>query len=191
MQKFDTLNNYTNIAKKTISKLANKFYPGLSKEMLGNSDTVAEVAGAIMMADWNWDKDRVGKVSGKGKTLYSYRNQCAIWSIKTYISTKNKARKKNKQCIEKAASENTYMYDENPLDMIISNEQSNNLVVDMQSIINTSPISDKQKNHIYMYYYENKTLSEIGRIYGVTREAIRQSINKALLKIKEVINQYE
>jgi len=191
MQKFDTLNNYTNIAKKTISKFANKFYPGLSKEMLNNSDTVAEVAGAIMMADWHWDKDRVGKVSGKGKTLYSYRNQCAIWAIKTYISTKNKTRKKNQKCIEKASNENTYMYYENPLDILIADEQSNNLAIDVNSIINMAPISDKQKQQLYMYYYENKTLSDIGKVYGVTREAIRQSINKALTIIKEIVNHYE
>jgi hypothetical protein len=87
---FDTLENYTNIAKKTISKFASKFYPGLSKEMLNNDETVAEVASAIMMADWNWDRNRKGKNTGLGKSMYSYRNQCAIWAIKTYITSKFK-----------------------------------------------------------------------------------------------------
>jgi RNA polymerase sigma factor (sigma-70 family) len=83
------------------------------------------------------------------------------------------------------------MYYENPLDILIADEQSNNLAIDVNSIINMAPISDKQKQQLYMYYYENKTLSDIGKVYGVTREAIRQSINKALTIIKEIVNHYE
>ena len=89
---FENLDTYIKLAKKTISKFAPSFYNGLSKEMLQSSDAVSDVATAIMEADWNFDPDRTGK-TGQKKTLYSYRNQCALWAIKTYVSNKYKKRK--------------------------------------------------------------------------------------------------
>ena len=91
-QQFETLQTYINLAKKTISKFAPSFYSGLRNELLSNEDAIADIAQAIMTADWKWDKDRVG-YEGKSKTKYSYRNQCAIWAIQTYMS--NKYKKKN------------------------------------------------------------------------------------------------
>lgn len=186
---FDTLENYTNIAKKTISKFASKFYPGLSKEMLGNDETVAEVAGAIMMADWNWDKDRKGKSTGMGKTLYSYRNQCAIWAIKTYITSKFKKNQKQNKYNEYCASGNFLeKVETNPSDIIAEEEAKELLIQDIKDLIDNAPITDKQRNQLKMYYYENKTLSEIGKEFNVTREAIRQNIQKALSSIRKSVN---
>ena len=106
---FDTLSNYTTIAKKTISKFGSKMYPGLVKEMLSNDETVYEIAEAIMMADWNWDKDRKGQKSGQGKNLYSYRNQCAIWAIKTYVTQKYKKNKKHKKQMDYLIENSEYV----------------------------------------------------------------------------------
>jgi predicted DNA-binding protein YlxM (UPF0122 family) len=38
-----------------------------------------------------------------------------------------------------------------------------------------------------MYYFENKSLAEIGISYGVTREAVRQNIKRALDSIKNLV----
>ena len=83
--KLEDLSFYTKLAKKTISSFANNIYSGLSQEMLANDETVGDVANAIMIGDWRWDKNRKGK-TGKSKTQYSYRNQCAIWAFHTYAS---------------------------------------------------------------------------------------------------------
>ena len=85
---YSTLDDYTQIAKKTISKFANRMYPSLVAKMLSDDELVSEVAGAIMTVDWKWDPSRGGKVTGKKKTLYSYRNQCALVSIKTLVPKK-------------------------------------------------------------------------------------------------------
>ena len=90
--KLEDLCFYTKLAKKTISAFANNIYSGLSQEMLANDETVGEVANAIMIGDWRWDKNRKGK-TGKSKTRYSYRNQCAIWAIQTYATKKYKKKK--------------------------------------------------------------------------------------------------
>lgn len=188
ISEFDTLENYTNIAKKTISKFASKFYPGLSKEMLNNDETVAEVASAIMMADWNWDKNRKGKNTGLGKSMYSYRNQCAIWAIKTYITSKFKKTKKQSKYNDYYSMNYTETTEQNPADIVEQQESRDALSNDMKNLIDNAPISDKQRQQLIMYYYDNKTLADIGRQFSVTREAVRQNIQKALNTIRESVN---
>ncbi|MFN9953180.1 MAG: hypothetical protein ACK55I_08775, partial [bacterium] len=92
-KEFDDLSIYINLAKKIISKFAPNFYGSLRTELLNNEDAIADIASALMFADWRWDETRKG-FNGKAKTKYSYRNQCGIWAIKTYLT--NKYRKMNK-----------------------------------------------------------------------------------------------
>jgi len=191
-QQFETLEVYTNLAKKIISKFAPTFYMGLRKELLSNDDAISDIASAIMVADWKWDANRKGH-EGQSKTRYSYRNQCGIWAIKTYIS--NKYKKKNqysKLSIDSMSKDELNTYASNipdksisdPYEIISSKEESDNLKQDIQKLLDSNILSDKQRNQIYKYYFENKTLVEIGKEYGVTREAIRQNIQKGLNKIK-------
>lgn len=191
-QQFETLEVYTSLAKKIISKFAPTFYVGLRKELLSNDDAISDIASAIMVADWKWDANRKGH-EGQSKTRYSYRNQCGIWAIKTYIS--NKYKKKNqysKLSIDSMSKDELNTYASNipdksisdPYEIISSKEESDNLKQDIQKLLDSNILSDKQRNQIYKYYFENKTLVEIGKEYGVTREAIRQNIQKGLNKIK-------
>ena len=71
-------------------------------------------------------------------------------------------------------------YDENPSDILQEKEYTTNLSADLEALIKNAPLSDKQRQQLIMYYYEEKTLSEIGNCFGVTREAIRQNIHKAI-----------
>ena len=76
---FESLDFYTNLAKKIIAKIGPTFFAGLSKQMLKDEDAISFVANAIMMGDWRWKQKEEDKPL---KGLYSYRNQCAIWAIK-------------------------------------------------------------------------------------------------------------
>jgi RNA polymerase sigma factor (sigma-70 family) len=191
-QQFETLQTYINLAKKTISKFSPSFYSGLRNELLSNEDAIADIAQAIMTADWKWDKDRTGH-EGKSKTKYSYRNQCAIWAIQTYIT--NKYKKKNMSLSldssydnsEEVSSFAASIPDKEEYDPAIiaeQNEEENNLQSMIKNILESDILSDKQRDQIYSYYFDNKTLLQIGKEYGVTREAIRQNIQKGLSKIR-------
>lgn len=182
---YDTLENYTRIAKKTISKFGSKMYPSLVKEMLGNDETVSEVAEAIMIADWKWDSERKGKTTGLSKNLYSYRNQCAIWAIKTYVTQKYRRSNKERSQQDYIKSVSISKESDNPYFILAEKETSNNLKEDITNLIELVPLSDKQRDQLKLYYYGGKTLSEIGKIYNVTREAVRQNINKSIKILKQ------
>lgn len=192
-KEFDNLSTYITLAKKVISKFAPNFYSSLRKELLNNEDAIADIASALMFADWRWDANRKG-FNGKGKTKYSYRNQCGIWAIKTYLTNKYK---KNNQSYslynsdpqgEMTFAENisdNLNYD--PAKIIEDQEHADNLSTNINNLLSSGIISDKQRDQIKEYYFNDKTLSDIGKQFGVTREAVRQNIQKGLAKIRQYV----
>jgi RNA polymerase sigma factor (sigma-70 family) len=192
-KEYDDMLTYITLAKKIISKFAPNFYSSLRNELLSNEDAIADIASSLMFADWRWDENRKG-FNGKSKTKYSYRNQCGIWAIKTYLS--NKYKKSNQSySIDNTDINNTMSFAENiscsdsydPALIIEEKEHQENLKHTIDILFSSSIISDKQKEQIKQYYFDDKTLSEIGKNFGVTREAVRQNIQKGLSKIREYV----
>jgi RNA polymerase sigma factor (sigma-70 family) len=195
--KFESMDFYIGLAQKIIAKMAPSFFCGLSKEMLKNEDAISFVATAIMMGDWRW-KNGEENTDKKYKNLYSYRNQCGIWAIQTYVTKQYKQKNSNKKI--KASYSLNHQEDDmtlegilpdpsqkEPVNILIDQEDKNSLSNDIVDLLNLSAISDKQKQYIQMYYYENMTLEQIGRYFGVTREAVRQSVKSALEKIRNIV----
>lgn len=197
--KFDSLEQYLLLAKKAISKFANSFFAGLTKKMLNDEDAISSVANAIMMADWRWDDNYTNK-KGTKKTKYSYRNQCALWAIQTYVSKMYKKPKKiNKiysidydmddleglsvhECLEDSKYKT-------PDDTISEIEQKDNLSELVSNMLSLDCLSDRQKDYIKLYYFEDYTFDKIGKKYGITREAVRQGLNKAIETIRSYVKQ--
>lgn len=191
---FSDLSEYILLAKKSISKFANRFYHGLSTQMLKNEDAISSIAYAIMMADWRYDEN-YGDNEDQRKTKYSYRNQCALWAIKTYLTKSNKKTKKNKNSVyslnyTKEDSIDTYNYiaDEKtktPYEDMVANEDYEIINDTINDLLNTDGVSKKQNEYIRLYYLDGYTYQQIGDMYGLTKEAIRQSIIRAINTIKE------
>ena len=195
---FDSLNSYLLLAKKSISKFANKIFAGLSKKMLNDEDAISSIANSIMMADWRWDHNYQNQ-QGTKKTKYSYRNQCAIWAIQTYASKMYKKPKKINKVYSldhetdnmDALSAHDYLEDtksSSPCAIMISKEQKTELSELIDSLLSMNCLSDRQKDYIKLYYFENYTFDKIGKKYNITREAVRQGLNKALDLIRSTVN---
>jgi len=193
---FETLDTYLLLAKKSISKFANQFYQGLSAKMLKDEDAVASVANAIMMADWRWDENYSSK-EGTKKTKYSYRNQCAIWAIQTYITKGYKKPKHVKNVYsldftDVKEESDSYSYIDNnqktPDDILEEQEDKLQLKNLIDNLLSLDCLTDRQKDYIRLYYFESQTFEKIGKKYGITREAVRQGLSKAISIIKNAIN---
>jgi RNA polymerase sigma factor (sigma-70 family) len=193
---FEPLSFYITLAQKTIAKFAKNFSSSLAKEMLNSEDAISNVANCIMMADWRWDKERKGQ-TGQQKNKYSYRNQCAIWAIKSYMTRK-------KQKHNKAHSVDVDMnYEDDGLSLldilpspskspiqILLEKENNDDITEIVSYFlssNSDILSDKQKECIRLYYLEGLTFAEIGKKFSITREAVRQNIKKSIQKIQSII----
>lgn len=186
---FLSLPEYLLIARKIVSKIG-----GPHKKYLQDDDVISYIANAIMMADWRWDQNYKSK-DGRKKNQYAYRNQCGIWAIRTLLSKKKKTPKiySLEESIKDSDSRNNLDFiidkkNNNPASIIENNEYNQTLRNDIKNLLSSDLLSDKQKEYIELYYYQNKTLAEIGSMFGLTREAVRQNIVKAIKKLKEVMN---
>lgn len=195
---FESLSTYILLAKKAISKFANGMYTGLAAQMLKDEEAISSVANAIMMADWRWD-DNYQNTKNTKKTRYSYRNQCAIWAIQTYITKNYKHQRKTKKKIysldfNNSDEETASIYEkiensscEQPDLILMEQEEKTNLHDNLERLISSDLLSDRQKDYIKLYYFENQTFEQIGNKYNITREAVRQGLNKALDIIRGLI----
>ena len=195
---FSSLEHYILLAKKSISKFSNQFYQGLASKMLKDEDAISSVATAIMMADWRWDENYQND-KGTKKTKYSYRNQCALWAIQTYVSKNYKRPKKYKKfysldhsiddeesTINSLTKDNTIM---SPEEIVLSEENKTELTNLINQLLNMNCLSERQRDYIRLYYFENYTFEKIGKKYGITREAVRQGLNKALDTIRSMVGE--
>jgi RNA polymerase sigma factor (sigma-70 family) len=197
---FDSLNTYLLLAKKAISKFSPKFYNGLCSKMLKDEEAISTVANAIMMADWRWDADYQNE-QGTKKTKYSYRNQCALWAIQTYVTKSYKHKKKLSKKTIYSLDHNTEECDisvyelvnnknaKDPVENLIENEENQNLKDNIETLLSSELLSERQKDYIKLYFYESYTFEKIGKKYGITREAVRQGLNKALDIIRSLVNE--
>jgi RNA polymerase sigma factor (sigma-70 family) len=191
---YESLTTYRTIAQKAIRKLAPKFYPSLAMEIINNDEAFGEIVNALITADWKWDENRTGKDTGKKKTLYSYRNQCVIWALKTYITNKYKSNRS--VSINRTKSNDDIGFDDqledkhmtDPSDIVMTMEYESNRQNLVNELFTSNILTDKQKEQIRLYYFHNQTLSEIGSKYGTTREAVRQNIKKGLKSIGDLLN---
>jgi RNA polymerase sigma factor (sigma-70 family) len=104
------------------------------------------------------------------------------------VTQKYRKHKKDASQIEHAIENATYVETSDPAKIFAHEEEKHNLARDIKALINAAPLTDKQKKQVMLYYYDNKTLSEIGKIYNVTREAVRQNINKSINILKFYAN---
>jgi RNA polymerase sigma factor (sigma-70 family) len=193
---FSSLSTYILLAKKAISKFANQFYNGLSSKMLKDEDAISSVANAIMMADWRWDENYTND-KGTKKNKYSYRNQCALWAIQTFVSKDTKLKKKRKVFSldhilgdDESATSGLFIEDvksQSPLDIVVNKETKGTIQSIINNMFDLDYLSDRQKDYIKLYYFDGYTFDKIGKKYGITREAVRQGLNKAIDMIKNSV----
>ena len=189
-KEYSDLVEYIDMAKKTIRAFSNKICPGICKQMANSEDAIADIAYAMMCADWKYDSDRKGKISNKTKTKYSYRNQCAIWAIQTYIKKYLKSQFYINNILNSEDDCNfaEILQDYNqiePVNEVINQEKTELESQLLQSIFDSDILTDTQKEKLKLYYIEGLSLAKIGKKYGVTREAIRQNIKNSISKIQE------
>ena len=75
-----------------------------------------------------------------------------------------------------------------PDDIVINTENKRVLSDLIDSLLSLDCLSDRQKDYIRLYYFDGYTFEKIGQKYGITREAVRQGLNKALNLIREMVN---
>lgn len=180
---------YIEIAQKAIKAFSDKICPGISYQMSQSEDAISDVAQAIMWGDWKYDPNRKGQISNLSKTQYSYRNQCAIWGIQTYLKKrlKRKTVYLNNLVQDQEMDLTNLLVDERqnePITQLLDQEKEDLKSQTIRDIFDSKLLTQEQKDKVRLYYLEGYSLAKVGKKYGVTREAIRQTLKSCIKKLQ-------
>jgi RNA polymerase sigma factor (sigma-70 family) len=187
-ENFESLTDYVKHAERIIGYFAPKISKGLAAEMLSSEDAISNVASALMFADWTWDENRVGNETGKKCQKRTYRLMRGQWAIKSYLVRKKKTLDKNIDSLNfvpESGQEQIYQTIESdfgcPVEALLSTE----LRETIDSLLSCGIVSEKQKEYIELRYLKELTFAEIGELKGVTRQAVHDTITRAIKQLKE------
>ena len=160
-REFETLSDYLGHAQRIIGYFAPRIRGGLSREMLASEDAIANVANAIMIADWTWDEKYTGK-NGKVCSRHTYRNLRGIWAIKSYLVRRKRRGKYPVSSINTEVDEEV-----------------------LEEIISCGIITERQEEYVRLHYFDSMSFSDIGKQHGVSRQAVHDAVTRAINKLGE------
>lgn len=175
------LNTYRDIAKKCISLFGG---PPIASKMIRDEDAIAHVAEHIMWGHLRWKEDG-------GRTLKSYLNQCAIWSIKVWKTKIYHSEKKNIRSLNhhigNSGNGDLQQYEiiadkkiKEPFDILFDDKR-----MEAKNTINNECLTKPQHDCMNQRYMDGKKLREIAESLGISRQAVNQHIKKAVNKLRK------
>ena len=190
---FESMDAYITHAKKIICHHAPRIKKGLKDEILYDDEALSYIATAIMMADWTYDEERVGK-SGSKCTLRTYRTNKAIWAMKSYMTRQTRKSEQNLSLNFELRDSEIELYstiqDKN-LKTPTQIAQDKELRKFIEKIISSSLLSKMQGKYVRLRFLKGLTVREIAEISGKSRQGVGESLKKAILKIQHSDFQYE
>jgi len=175
-----TLEEYYDVARRCIGAFA---VGSLARSMLRNEDAISFVAEHLMYAAFRWD-------ASKGRTLTSYLNQCAIWSIHRWLVLSNKSTQQSMSSlnVNVCDNSNTQLYEliedttVQPPDDIVSEQEY------LAYVLDDAGLTQRQRHCVEVVYIQGQRPSDVARDLGISRQAVDQCLKKSIHKIRVVID---
>lgn len=153
-----TMNEYLRLAKTTILKHGGAY----KTRLINDEDAVGEVANAMMMADYTYD-------DSKGAQPTTWRVNQAIFRISKIV----RQMKRHAKCVGIPKGFDA-------IDKDTSLEGYEQILDDNRKII-----TEKQRKYIDAIYRDGYTMEEVAQQFGVSKQAICFTVNRAITKIRE------
>ena len=175
------LSDYYEIARRCIGAFASGT---MARSMLRNEDAISFVAEHLMYATCRWNSEA-------GRTLHSYINQCAIWSIQRWILLNKKS-----SLHRMASLNNDNDGDNQPLYATIPDESTTQPLdelcyyetTDMIRKIMDTELTHRQRECIELIYIHGVSGADAARKLGVSRQAVEQCTTKGITKLRTILN---
>lgn len=169
-------------------KYACQLANGYRNQGLSFSDLISEANNGLIDAIEKYDIEQNVK-------LISYSKWWIIQRMQAALERENKLPREsldieiNEESLVDSFNNDEYINDNYSIDFE-DNEIDYHEILNNKYLIEriTSQISDREKDIIYRYYGINQnekyTLEDIGKVYGLTRERVRQIVDKAMTKMR-------
>lgn len=183
--KFLTLAEYTEIAKKCISRCANWTIPGIAKQMLKSEDAISLVITFLADADSKYEESF-------GLTRQQFRGLYASYAIRKYVKMGKLSSSKSILSLDSIGHSDTYhqeqagslvgkIADEKALDPI--QELLNNELHDYLNGYSSDDLTERQYFILYEHLVNKTSLAELGRKLGITTQRTGQIFLQAKRKV--------
>lgn len=154
--------------------------------MLNSEDAISSIVEKMAWGDIKYDPERYGKDGKTQKTRYSYRNQCIIWAIKTYVYNNSEVRDYSLDfeyendgpvsgsfLASKIKEPHARIYDDTERKQYIC------------KMIRDSGLTNTQKIFMGRIYICGYTILEAAQKYGVSRQNVDMVLKRAINNIKK------
>lgn len=170
-------------------KYACQLANGYRDKGLSFSDLISEANNGLIDAIEKYDISQNVK-------LISYSKWWIIQRMQAALEREHKLQKESLEVdFNEGTLNNSFYYQESEDNeenetMFVDTEYDYNEVLNNQYLIErlTSQINERERDIVYRYYgiqeKEKQTLEEIGDVYGLTRERVRQIIEKTMTKMR-------
>jgi len=191
--RFDSLDGYLKIARKVIHHFGSRYSSHIVKQMLSSDDDVANMAHHLMKADWEWVEGRVGP-RGKNMSKRTYRNYRGLCAMKKYIERQVTMGKKPSTYSLDAETGSSNKFHNlvedrrltNPSDIVERQDMQEKIRDQVNQLLSSGVLSPKQERFIRLQYLEEMSQADIARQEGVTREAVRQVVERGMARLREL-----
>ena len=173
MNELKTMNDYLKEARYVIIKWGDF-------NMLKDDDAIADVAHNLMLAEWRYDPTR-------GASRLTHRinyGKYAVLDIYKKRKKESKYRHITVNQIESDREENGIILTDESYARQEEHKLSSEFVA---NVLNNKCINKIQRGYMRERYINDKTFQEIADEFGVSRQAVQQSIANALKNLKKVI----
>jgi len=149
--------------------------------MLKDDDAIADVAHNLMLAEWKYDPT-------KGASRLTHRINYGKYAVLDIYKKRKKNSKYKHITINQAES------DREKAGIILTDErfqkeENHRMSVEtVENILSNKSINQTQKGYMRERYINGKTFQEIANEFGVSRQAVQQSIANALKNLKKVLS---
>ena len=169
--KFDSLMPLSDYLKQA-GKIVKKITKSNNKSIV-TDDLISYVVNAMVKADLTFDPN-------KGASRNTYRYKSALFTVWRYLQ-----RKKNDKTVSFESDINNFIYDNNPLQNIIKQEELTNF----QSMVK-SDLSERDSNIVIDRMSNKITYEELGKKYNVSRQRAEQIVNGYISRCSKINYQF-
>ena len=173
-----SLGEYLDSATRLLAYHIRLICPALARPIMSNDDLITNIATEIMLAEQKWD--------GVSCTKKYYLNQRVSWALKSFLKRMKRESLKNTFSMDS-------LFGDNGVDMsyFACGSQSHQAGIEnkesVEKILSSSPLTEKQNLYIRKHYLSEMSFSEIAREREVSRESVRQTVNRGMKRIRESI----
>ena len=172
-----TLSEYEQITRVYVKHWCNKLAPNLTYKMLGSDEVMSNMTFEVMKADAQFDNAKSSKSTFRQTFIKNAILEYLTKLNNNYYQVDLKSQSIHSNIEDLRADSET----------LITQQESKEIV---QTALSKAKLTQKQRECINMYFFDNLKITDIASKLNVTTQAVYCRLTIALKKLRRILNQH-